>query len=225
MKIQSNNILQFSNISKVFITANTNVVALNNISFTVHEGESISLIGPSGSGKSTLLNILAGLENVSSGDIIVLNENLSNFTQNQLADFRSKFIGFIFQSFRLLGSLTAIENIEVPAKLMGLINARKNAEILLDQVGLIDRKNHYPNQLSGGEQQRVAIARAFSASPKILIADEPTGNLDFETAQIIQNLIFNLQKENGTTLVIATHDQELAKRTNRIISLRGGELI
>jgi len=217
-------VLEFDSICKTFYAGTKKVNALNNISFSLYSGESAALVGPSGSGKSTLLGIAAGLEKADSGSVTLLGNELFKLSENKLAEIRSSSIGFIFQNFRLLGSLTAIENIEVPAKLLGLDSARENSRKLLELVGLKERETHYPSQLSGGEQQRVAIARAFSANPKILFADEPTGNLDYETALGIQDLLFNLQKEHGTTLLIATHDRELASRTKTTLSLKGGTL-
>jgi len=217
-------VLEFDSICKTFYAGTKKVNALNNISFSLYSGESAALVGPSGSGKSTLLGIAAGREKADSGSVTLLGNELFKLSENKLAEIRSSSIGFIFQNFRLLGSLTAIENIEVPAKLLGLDSARENSRKLLELVGLKERETHYPSQLSGGEQQRVAIARAFSANPKILFADEPTGNLDYETALGIQDLLFNLQKEHGTTLLIATHDRELASRTKTTLSLKGGTL-
>lgn len=218
-------ILSFANVTKSFFSGPELITAVNNISFQLREGESIALTGPSGSGKSTLLGLAAGLEKVDSGTINLLDQNLSLLSENDLADLRSKHIGFIFQSFRLLNSLTALENVEVPSKLLGREHARAEANRLLDEVGLSKRKTHYPSQLSGGEQQRVAIARAFSIKPKILLADEPSGNLDFETAEKIHDLIFSLQKENTSSLLIATHDRDLAARCDKVLSIRGGTLV
>ena len=185
----------------------------------------MSIVGPSGSGKTTLLGLCAGLDRSSSGMVELNHIRLDNLTEDQRAQVRNQHVGFIFQNFQLLPTLTAIENIMVPLELRGEKNIRSRAADLLDKVGLADRGHHYPSQLSGGEQQRVSLARAFSNSPKILFADEPTGNLDAETSEKVVKLLFDLNKETGTTLVLVTHNLELAAKTQRIIRIKGGSLI
>ncbi len=188
------------------------------------EGDTCSIIGPSGSGKTTLLGLCAGLDRASTGSVVLNGIPLDDLNEDERAEVRNQYVGFIFQSFNLMPTLTALENVMVPLELRGEKNAAKRAKALLEKVGFADRKNHYPTQLSGGEQQRVSIARAFSNQPKILFADEPTGNLDEETGAHIEELIFELNRETGTTLVLVTHDQELAEKTGRIMQIKGGKL-
>lgn len=199
------------------------IFALSEISFRLEENETLALTGPSGSGKSTLLNLAAGLERPTSGEIYMFDQSLANLSENELARLRGSNIGFVFQSFRLLGSLTALENIELPAKLnsteTSFSDIGQKAKDLLYAVGLEKRAHHYPSQLSGGEQQRIALARAFSGSPKIILADEPTGNLDHETALRIHDLIFSMVTQYKISLLVATHDLRLAERASRSISL------
>lgn len=221
----TNSILRFSNVTKCFTTKENIIYALKEITFSLNLGESLALTGPSGSGKTTLLRLAAGLEKPDSGEIYLEDRPLHLLSEEELATLRLERSAFIFQSFRLLGSLTAIENVEVPAKLQGKKDTQQDAKVLLSEVGLSDRLNHYPSQLSGGEQQRVAIARAFMTKPAILFADEPTGNLDLETATKIKDLLFSLQREYNTSILIVTHDSELASRADRILSIRGGVLI
>lgn len=187
-------------------------------------GETVAIVGASGSGKSTLLSLLAGLDLASAGNVSIDNVNLGDLDEEQRAKVRADKIGFIFQSFLLIPSLTALENVMLPAELAGNIDAEKQARELLSKVGLQDRLTHYPNQLSGGEQQRVAIARAFVGTPKILFADEPTGNLDAATGQKVEDLLFQMNEESGTTLVMVTHDSELAKRCQRVLRMDAGQL-
>ncbi len=217
-------ILNLQHVTKIFKSGNRDLTVLNDVSFSVEKRGTLSIIGPSGSGKTTLLGLCAGLDRSSSGNIILQNNNLENMNEDQLAVVRNKYIGFIFQNFQLMPTLTAIENVMVPLELRGEKKVRSRAMELLEKVGLADRSHHYPAQLSGGEQQRVSIARAFSNKPAILFADEPTGNLDAETSEKIVNLIFDLNKEAGTTLVLVTHDADLAARTQRIIQLKGGKV-
>ena len=198
---------------------------LQEVNFSVEAGSSIAITGPSGSGKTTLLGLCAGLDKASSGEVILNGISLNGLNEDELASVRNQNIGFIFQNFQLMPTLTALENVMVPLELRGAKNIKKMALELLDKVGLADRSHHYPIQLSGGEQQRVSLARAFSNKPAILFADEPTGNLDGETSIKIEKLLFDLNSQAGTTLVIVTHDLELASRTNRIIKLKNGELI
>ena len=218
-------ILNIQNLTKTYQSGGQTLTVLNNINFALEAGSTMSIVGPSGSGKTTLLGLCAGLDRSSSGMVELNHIRLDNLTEDQRAQVRNQHVGFIFQNFQLLPTLTAIENIMVPLELRGEKNIRSRAADLLDKVGLADRGHHYPSQLSGGEQQRVSLARAFSNSPKILFADEPTGNLDAETSDKVVKLIFDLNKETGTTLVLVTHNLELAAKTQRIIRIKGGSLI
>ena len=184
----------------------------------------VSIVGPSGSGKTTLLGLCAGLDQSSEGDILLNGIKLTGLSEDKLAQVRNEHVGFVFQNFQLLPTLTALENVLVPMELRGMKNKQKDALELLDKVGLSSRADHYPSQLSGGEQQRVSLARAFANKPKILFADEPTGNLDAETSAIIEDMLFQLNKESGTTLVIVTHDLDLAAKTQKIIPIKGGRI-
>ena len=197
---------------------------LNGIDLRVTEGEVVAIVGASGSGKSTLLGLMAGLDGATSGDVLLGGKNFSAMDEEQRAMLRGQLVGFVFQSFQLLPSLTALENVMLPIELKGDISAREKAQQLLSRVGLQDRLHHYPNQLSGGEQQRVAIARAFATEAKILFADEPTGNLDTGTGERVIDLLFDLNREFSTTLVLVTHDERLAQRCDRIIKLVAGEI-
>ena len=198
---------------------------LDDINFTVSEGSSISIVGPSGSGKTTLLGLCAGLDRPTVGSITLHQILLDKMSEDDLAQIRNQYVGFVFQNFQLIPTLTALENVMIPLELRGVKNARSSSAELLNRVGLGERITHYPSQLSGGEQQRVAIARAFSNEPKILFADEPTGNLDEETGQSVEDLLFEINQEKGTTLVLVTHDLELAEKTGKIIRLRGGKIV
>ncbi len=218
-------ILNIQNLTKTYQSGGNTLTVLDNISFALEAGSTMSIVGPSGSGKTTLLGLCAGLDRSSSGMVELNNIRLDNLTEDQRAQVRNEHVGFIFQNFQLLPTLTAIENVMVPLELRGERNIRAHAADLLDKVGLADRGHHYPSQLSGGEQQRVSLARAFSNSPKILFADEPTGNLDAETSEKVVKLIFDLNREAGTTLVLVTHDLEMASKTQRIIRIKGGALI
>lgn len=218
-------ILNIQDLSKTYQSAGRTLTVLNNINFSVEAGSTLSIVGPSGSGKTTLLGLCAGLDRSTSGIVELNNIRLDNLNEDQRALVRNQYVGFIFQNFQLLPTLTALENVMVPLELRGEKNIRARSLDLLDKVGLADRVNHYPAQLSGGEQQRVSLARAFSNQPKILFADEPTGNLDAETSEKVVRLIFDLNKEAGTTLVLVTHDLDLASKTQRIIRLKGGNVI
>ena len=218
-------ILKVEHLSKVFKTGEHIVNVLSDVSFAVEEGSSCALVGPSGSGKTTLIAICAGLERPTAGSVLLDGIGLHDAREEELARLRNQSIGFIFQNFQLLPSLTAVENVMVPAEIRGENHARSRAGDLLKQVGLDGRLDHYPVQLSGGEQQRVAIARAFMNRPKILFADEPTGNLDTETAKDIVKLIFELNETRGTTLLLVTHDRDLSNQAKRTIRLRGGRLV
>ena len=216
------NILSIENVNKIYKSGGHQLTVLNNINFKVEAGATIAITGPSGSGKTTLLGLCAGLDRASSGTVKLNDINLDELSEDQRAAVRNRYVGFIFQNFQLMPTLTAIENVMVPMELRGEKNIRDHALDLLDKVGLADRAHHYPVQLSGGEQQRVSLARAFSNKPAILFADEPTGNLDAETSEKIENLLFSLNRDAGTTLVIVTHDRDLAARTGRIINIKGG---
>lgn len=218
-------ILSLRNVTKNYKSGGNLLTVLDNVNFSILSGSAVSIVGPSGSGKTTLLGLCAGLDKPSSGIVELQQNHLESLNEDQLAAIRNRYVGFIFQNFQLLPTLTAIENVMVPLELRGEKKVRARAMEFLDKVGLADRSHHYPAQLSGGEQQRVSIARAFSNRPSILFADEPTGNLDAETSSKIVDLIFGLNQEAGTTLVLVTHDDELASRTQRIIHLKGGRII
>lgn len=220
-----NHILAVQNLSKTYKSGEKSLTVLSDINFEIEPGSSCAIIGPSGSGKTTLLGLCAGLDEAGTGSVILDDRQLEKLSEDERAAVRNASVGFIFQSFNLLPTLTALENVMVPLELLGKKNVKPIAIDLLQKVGLGDRMDHYASQLSGGEQQRVSIARAFANQPKILFADEPTGNLDQETGETIEALIFNLNKELGTTLVLVTHDHDLAKRTDRILQLKGGKLI
>jgi putative ABC transport system ATP-binding protein len=217
------NILSVANLSKVYQSGSRKLTVLDQVTFDIQSGEIISIVGPSGSGKTTLLGLCAGLDSGSSGSVVLNGKALEKMNEDQRAAVRNQDVGFIFQNFQLLPTLTALENVMVPLELKKRKDARKKAEELLEKVGLKDRATHYPTQLSGGEQQRVSIARAFANEPKILFADEPTGNLDTETGEMIEKLIFDLNREKGTTLVLVTHDLDLAAKTQRVIHIKGGK--
>jgi putative ABC transport system ATP-binding protein len=218
------NMISTHDISKTVITTQGQLQILKPINFEVKAGESIAIIGASGSGKSTLLSLLAGLDEVSSGEVFVDGQAMHLMDEEQRAQLRGEKVGFIFQSFMLVQSLTAIENIMLPAEIAGFDDAKSKALALLKLVGLDHRAKHYPNQLSGGEQQRVAIARAFITKPKILFADEPTGNLDAANSDKVEQLLFDLNKELNTTLILVTHDQKLAAKCERQVYMHAGEL-
>ncbi|MGB0986950.1 MAG: ABC transporter ATP-binding protein, partial [Pseudoalteromonas spongiae] len=206
-------------------TLDGDLTILSGISFNVKPGESIAIVGASGSGKSTLLALLAGLDSVTQGEIFLDGEPLHNLDEEQRAAVRAKSVGFIFQSFMLVQSLTALENVMLPAELAGETNAEEKAKELLEKVGLSHRLHHFPSQLSGGEQQRVAIARAYIGEPKVLFADEPSANLDSKNGRIIEELLFDLNKVAGTTLVLVTHDEHLAEKCQRTLHIDAGQLI
>jgi putative ABC transport system ATP-binding protein len=218
-------ILEVNKLSKTYTTGGHSLTVLKSISFTINKGNTMSIVGPSGSGKTTLLGLCAGLDTPSEGDVSLAGIKLNDLSEDDRAYVRNQYVGFVFQNFQLLPTLTALENVTIPMELRGEKNTEDRARELLSRVGLKDRFHHYPTQLSGGEQQRVAIARAFMADPQILFADEPTGNLDEETAKMITDLLFRINKENGTTLVMVTHNMGLANFTNRILQLKGGDLV
>ena len=216
--------IETTNLVKSVETSEGLLTILNGISLSIDAGEIVAIVGASGSGKSTLLGLMAGLDGATSGDVKLDGNSLMAMDEEQRAILRGQLVGFVFQSFQLLPSLTALENVMLPIELKGDPEARDKARQLLERVGLNERWHHYPNQLSGGEQQRVAIARAFATEARILFADEPTGNLDTATGAKIIELLFDLNKEFSTTLVLVTHDERLAQRCNRIIKLVAGEI-
>lgn len=218
-------ILEVNSLTKAYRSGDSSLTVLKDVSFALPAGGSCAIVGPSGSGKTTLLGLCAGLDVPSSGSVRLDQQELASLNEDQRARLRSETVGFVFQNFQLLPTLTAIENVMVPLELRGERNTRDLAASLLKKVGLGERLNHYPAQLSGGEQQRVALARAFLNRPKILFADEPTGNLDNETSDRIVDLLFELNASSGTALVLVTHNLDLARKAGRIIQLKGGRLI
>lgn len=218
-------VLSVDNLTKIYKSGDKELMVLDHVSFTVEEGTSLAIIGPSGSGKTTLLGLCAGLDTATSGVVSLMDYKLNTLNEDDRAYIRNQYVGFVFQNFQLLSTLTALENVMVPLELRGERQVAPKATELLKRVGLHDRLHHYPSQLSGGEQQRVAMARAFITDPKILFADEPTGNLDDENAQHITDLLFGMNKEQGTTLVLVTHNLELARRTQLILRMKGGKLV
>ena len=220
----STSVLRVSQLTKTFQSGSRNLTVLDNVSFEVRDGDTCAIVGPSGSGKTTLLGLCAGLDAPTSGTVELCGTDLGPLDEDERAAVRNRDVGFVFQAFRLLPTLTAVENVMVPAELQGRSGARERAAELLDRVVLGDRLDHYPTQLSGGERQRVAMARAFINQPRILFADEPTGNLDVETAETIEDLLFDLNANAGTTLVLVTHNLELAERTGRVLRLRQGKV-
>jgi len=218
-------ILDVHKLTKSYYNGQKKLTVLDEISFSLERADTFSIVGPSGSGKTTLLGLCAGLDRASAGSVKLNGITLDHLDEDERAEVRNQHVGFIFQNFNLIPTLTALENVMVPMELRGERNITQRAKELLSKVGLGDRGHHYPTQLSGGEQQRVSMARAFSNRPKILFADEPTGNLDEETGSHVEDLLFELNREAGTTLVIVTHDAELAGKTQRIIRLKGGHVV
>ncbi|WP_029286550.1 ABC transporter ATP-binding protein [Pedobacter sp. R20-19] len=218
-------ILNIRNVNKIYQSAGHELSVLNQINFSIARASTVAITGPSGSGKTTLLGLCAGLDRATNGTVELNGIALEKLNEDERAAVRNQYVGFIFQNFQLLPTLTALENVMVPLELRGAKNIKARALDLLDKVGLADRSHHYPVQLSGGEQQRVSLARAFSNQPAILFADEPTGNLDAETSEKVIKLLFDLNKDAGTTLVIVTHDLELAARTSRTIKIKGGMIV
>ena len=225
MTDSSYTILQADALGKQVSSPEGELIILDNVSFSLAQGESLAIVGVSGSGKSTLLGLLAGLDIPTSGSVLLDGTDLNALDEDGRARLRNQRVGFVFQSFQLLPSLTALENVMLPLELASISNPKKIATERLTEVGLAERIHHYPNQLSGGEQQRVSIARAFAGEPKILFADEPTGNLDQKTAQQIINLLFELNHERGTTLVLVTHDPVIADHCKRKMTLAGGKIM
>lgn len=220
-----NHILEIKDLGKTYKSGTRSLQVLQDVNFSIGQGDTFSIVGPSGSGKTTLLGLCAGLDRASSGSVTLCGERLDDLDEDARAQVRNQHVGFIFQNFQLLPTLTALENVMVPLELRGEKGAAAKAKDLLGRVGLGDRLGHYPTQLSGGEQQRVSLARAFSNDPGILFADEPTGNLDEETGAKVEELLFSLNREQGTTLVLVTHDPELARKTDRIVQIKGGRIV
>jgi putative ABC transport system ATP-binding protein len=221
----SQTVLQAEGLTKTYRSGANSLTVLDTVSFSVSQGDTLAIIGPSGSGKTTLLGLCAGLDVPSTGIISLMGFKLNAMSEDDRAHIRNQYVGFVFQNFQLLQTLTALENVMVPLELRGEKNVSSKAKDLLARVGLAERMHHYPTQLSGGEQQRVAMARAFINDPKILFADEPTGNLDDENSKHVTELLFGLNKELGTTLVLVTHNLELAQKTERILRMRAGKLV
>lgn len=219
------NILSVRDLSKTYQSGQSTLTVLEDINFDIEEGSTTAIVGPSGSGKTTLLGLCAGLDRASEGRVVLNQQDLNELDEDERSLLRNRHVGFIFQNFQLLPTLTALENVMVPLELRNATNVKKRALELLEKVGLSARASHYPTQLSGGEQQRVSLARAFSNAPKILFADEPTGNLDAETGEKVEKLLFDLNREAGTTLILVTHDLTLASRTQRVIHMKGGKLL
>ena len=220
----TDNMIELNNVSKHYSLADSTVTVLDSLNLVVNNQERVAIVGPSGSGKSTLLLILTGLEYVTSGTVTFDGKELAQLSANECADLRRDQIGIVFQSFHLIPSLTARENVALPLDIRGLANTRQSALDMLDRVGLADRADHYPAQLSGGEQQRVAMARALVHQPRLIVADEPTGNLDSATGDAIMNMLFDLNKDSGTTLLLVTHDLELASHCDRTLRMQDGSL-
>jgi len=220
-------ILKTHELTKTYTSGVHNLTVLDCVSIGVPMGETAAIVGPSGSGKTTLLGLCAGLDRASSGSVELDGCDISELGEDDRASLRSESLGFIFQNFQLMPTLTALENVLIPGELSGMNGEAltKRAADLLSRVGLGERMKHYPNQLSGGEQQRVAIARAFIHQPQVLFADEPTGNLDEEASEIVENMLFDLNRELGTALVVVTHDLELAKKASHVFRLKGGKLV
>lgn len=217
--------LKVQQLTKSYPTVHGPLTVLHAVDFSLAEGATLAIVGPSGSGKTTLLGLCAGLDQPTGGTVTLAGREIGGLSEDERARVRNQSVGFVFQNFQLIPTLTALENVLVPLELRGERGGEGEARALLDRVGLAERIDHYPVQLSGGEQQRVALARAFINRPKILFCDEPTGNLDADTAHAMVELIFGLNREKGTTLVLVTHDLELARRCQRVIRLRGGEVV
>ena len=221
----SDSVIIARHLSKVVTSSEAELTILDDVSLSIERGSSIAILGASGSGKSTLLSLLAGLDLPSHGEVVLAGNALNQLNEDERAALRGEHVGFVFQSFQLLDSLTALENVMLPLELAGRRDARQRAKELLERVGLAARTSHYPQQLSGGEQQRVAIARAFASEPAILFADEPTGNLDATTGERITDLLFDLNLQQQTTLVLVTHDARLAARCSNTLQMQAGKLM
>jgi putative ABC transport system ATP-binding protein len=218
-------VLEADQLTKSYKSGSGQLTVLDQVSFQVRQGATLAIVGPSGSGKTTLLGLCAGLDVPTGGSVALMGFKMHAMDEDDRAFLRNQYVGFVFQNFQLLPTLTALENVMVPLELRGERGASMRAKDLLSRVGLGSRMDHYPTQLSGGEQQRVAMARAFITNPRILFADEPTGNLDEENAQHVTELLFRINREQNTTLVLVTHNQELASRTERVLKMRGGRLV
>jgi len=218
-------IIRVSELGKHVTTGASELTILSGVSFEVRAGEAVAIVGVSGSGKSTLLGLLAGLDTPSAGSVRIDGHDIGTLDEDGRAALRGRMIGFVFQSFQLLPAMTALENVMLPLELAGADDAQTAARLMLERVGLGDRTHHYPKQLSGGEQQRVAIARAFVGRPRLLFADEPTGNLDTATGAQVINLLFELNRESGATLLLVTHDEALTRRCNRVLRIAAGRLV
>lgn len=223
-KVRDKTIIEVNNITKIYKSGIDKVVALDNVSLTINKGEICCILGTSGSGKSTLLNILAGIEKTTSGEIVIKGKNICRLTENQLSIFRQKYLGFVFQSYNLINSLTALENVEMPLifKKVDSKTRKHKAMEALEMVGLTERVKHKPTEMSGGQQQRVGIARAFVTKPEIIFADEPTGNLDTKTAISIITLIKDMARKNDQTIIIVTHDNRIAEYADKVIRIQDG---
>lgn len=221
----SDPVLSVRDLAKTFPSGGRTLTVLDGVSFDVHPGDTLAIVGPSGSGKTTLLGLAAGLDRPSRGSVTLAGTDLTPLGEDARAKLRAEHVGFVFQSFRLLPTLTALDNVAIPLELRGESGAREASRLLLERVGLAERTDHYPSQLSGGEQQRVAVARAFAGRPTLLFADEPTGNLDEATGDRVEDLLFELNRQAGTALVVVTHDLQLAARCDRQIRLRGGRVV
>jgi putative ABC transport system ATP-binding protein len=217
--------IETRNLTRRFRSGSRTITVVNDVSVSIGRGEFVAVMGPSGSGKSTLLALLAGLDRPSEGSVLIDGDPIESMGEDKLALLRRRKIGFVFQSFHLLGNFTALENVMLPLELLGVPSPRQRAAELLARVGLGDRGHHYPTQLSGGEQQRVALARAFAPDPPVLLADEPTGNLDGENGRMVLDIMLSLRRDHGTTLVLVTHDPALAALSDRVIRLRDGRVV
>lgn len=220
-------IIEINNVSKVYKVGSERIQALDNVNLTINKGEFCCLLGTSGSGKSTLLNVMAGIEKLSSGDIIIRNRKINKMSERQLSIFRQKYLGFIFQAYNLIASLTAAENVELPLIFKEVVpkKRRKMVKDIMNAVGLKERAKHKPSQMSGGQQQRVGIARAFVSVPEIVFADEPTGNLDSKTTMEIMGLIKEIAKKNNQTIVMVTHDVRLAEFADKVVNIHDGKIV
>ena len=218
-------LLELQDIYLNYKTENTLVEVIKGVNLKINSGENVAVVGKSGSGKTSLIMLIAGLEKVTSGKIIFEDQDISAYSEDELADLRKRKIGIVFQSFYLIPNYTALENVSLVLEINKIENAQKKSAELLDQFGLKDRLNHFPSQLSGGEQQRVAIARSIILSPKLILADEPSGNLDSENSKLIIQLLFKYSKQNNSSLILVTHDQSIAKECDKIIEIKDGKII
>lgn len=219
--------IKIENLRKIYRIGDEKVIALNNINLEIKKGEFCCIVGTSGSGKSTLLNVLAGLEQASKGNVYINGKNICSMTEKELSLFRQENIGFIFQSYNLMPTMTAVENVAFPLLFQGVEKSKreKAAKLILKEIGLAGRYDHKPSELSGGQQQRVGIARAFVGKPKVIFADEPTGNLDSSTTELVMNMLTDISLRNNITFIMVTHDMDLAKKAQRIITLKDGEIV